>query len=153
MEKTSAIFQHEDFMKMTILFTLILSIFAVSACQTASTQKAENTPVGNASNEIKQITVTEAKQAVDAKETQFIDVRTKEEYTGGHAPKAANFPLDSLEKDLAKLDKDQPVYVICQTGSRSQKGSEILKKAGFKSIYNINGGTTAWESAGFPMEK
>ena len=127
---------------MTIFFTLILSIFAFSACQAASTQKMENTPVGNASNEIKQITVTEAKQAVDAKEEQFIDVCTIEEYAGGHAPKAINFPLDTLEKDLAKLDKDQPVYVICQTGRRSQKGSEILQKAGFKSIYNVNGGTS-----------
>ena len=140
-------------MKMTILFTLILSIFAFSTCQTASTQKAENTPVGTASNEIKQITVTEAKQAVDAKEVQFIDVRTSGEYAGGHAPKAINFPLDSLEKDLAKLDKDQPIYMICQTGRRSQKGAEILQKAGFKSVYNVNGGTSAWESAGFPTEK
>ena len=140
-------------MKMTIFFTLILSVFAFSACQTASTQKAENSPVGNASGEIKQITVAEAKQAVDAKEAQFIDVRTTGEYSGGHAPKAANFPLDALEKDLAKLDKDQPVYVICQTGKRSQKGAEILQKAGFKNIYNINGGTSAWTEAGFPVEK
>ncbi len=140
-------------MKRTIFFTLILSIFAFSACQTASTQKAENTPVGNASNEIKQITVTEAKQTVDAKDVQFIDVRTPGEYTGGHAPKASNFPLDALEKDLAQLDKNKPVYVICQTGKRSQKGSEILQKAGFKSIYNINGGTSAWTEAGFPIVK
>ncbi|MCY7346709.1 MAG: rhodanese-like domain-containing protein [Pyrinomonadaceae bacterium] len=140
-------------MKMTILFTLILSIFAVSACQTASTEKASNVPASAAQNEIKQISVEQAKDAIGAKDTQFIDVRTTGEYAGGHAPKAANFPLDALNKDLAKLDKDQPVYVICQTGKRSQKGAEILQKAGFKSIYNINGGTSAWESAGFPTEK
>ncbi len=140
-------------MKMTIFLTLILSIFAVSACQTASTQKADNAPVSIASDEIKQITVAEAKQAVDAKDAQFIDVSTPGEYTGGHAPKASNFPLDVLEKDLAKLDKNKPVYVICQTGKRSQKGSEILQKAGFKQIYNINGGTSAWTDAGFPIVK
>ena len=140
-------------MKMTIFLTLVLSIFGFSACQTASTQKAENTLGRIASDEIKQITVTEAKQAVDTKDVQFIDVRTAGEYAGGHAPKAINFPLDSLENDLAKLDKDKPVYVICQTGRRSQKGSEVLQKAGFKSIYNINGGTSAWENAGFPTEK
>lgn len=140
-------------MKMTIFFTLILSIFAVSGCQTASTQKADNAPVSSASDEIKQITVAEAKQAMDAKDVQFIDVRTPGEYTGGHAPKASNFPLDVLEKDLSKLDKTKPVYVICQTGKRSQKGSEILQKAGFKEIYNINGGTSAWVDAGFPVEQ
>lgn len=136
-------------MKMTIFLTLILSIFAVSACQTASTETASSAQT----NEIKQISVEQAKQAVDAKDAQFIDVRTGDEYAGGHAPKAANFPLDSLEKDLAELDKNQPVYVICQTGRRSQKGSEILQKAGFKSINNINGGTSEWISAGFPTEK
>ena len=151
--KTSSVAQHEDFMKMTIFFTLILSIFAVSGCQTGSTQKADNAPVSSASGEIKQITVAEAKPAVQAKDVQFLDVRTVGEYTAGHAVKAVNFPLDALEKDLNKLDKDKPVYVICQTGKRSQKGSEILQKAGFKKIYNINGGTSAWESAGFPMEK
>lgn len=140
-------------MKMTILLTLILSIFAVSACQTASTETAPNASASAAQNEIKQITVAQAKDAAGAADAQFIDVRTEEEYRGGHAVKAVHFPLDALEKDLSKLDKDKPVYVICQTGRRSQKGAEILQKAGFKNIYNINGGTSAWESAGFPVEK
>ena len=139
---------------MTILFTLIFSISAFSACQTATTGKATNTQ-GNSmrQDEIKQITVAQAKDAVTAKDMQFIDVRTAEEYAGGHAAKAAHFPLDALEKDLSRLDKDKPVYVICQTGRRSQKGAEILNKAGFKNIYNIQGGTGAWVDAGFPTEK
>ena len=138
---------------MTILFTFILSIFAVSACQTASTETASSVPTSAAQNEIKQISVEQAKDATGAKDSQFIDVRTDEEYAGGHALLAAHFPLDALEKDLSKLDKSKPVYVICQTGRRSQKGAEILQKAGFKSIYNINGGTGAWIEAGFPVEK
>ena len=140
-------------MKMTILFTLIFSIFAFTACQTASTGKVSNTPANASSNEIKQTSLEEAKTAVDGKDVQFIDVRTTEEYAGGHAPKAVNFPLDALEKDLSRLDKNKPVYVICQTGKRSQKGSEILQKAGFTDVYNIGGGTSAWTQAGLPIEK
>lgn len=140
-------------MKMTMFFILILSVFAFSACQTASTQKAADPLQSGTQTGIEQISVAEAKPAVEVKDVQFIDVRTVGEYTGGHAVKAANFPLDRLEQDLAKLDKGKPIYVICQTGTRSQKGSEILQKAGFKNIYNINGGTSAWENAGFPMEK
>ena len=140
-------------MKMTMFFILILSVFAFSACQTASTQKAADPLQSGTQTGIEQISVAEAKLAVEAKDVQFIDVRTVGEYTGGHAVKAASFPLDLLEQDLAKLDKGKPVYVICQTGTRSQKGSEILRKAGFKNINNINGGTSAWENAGFPMEK
>ena len=135
-------------MKMTILFTLILSIFAVTACQTASTETASSVPTSAARNEIKQISVEQAKDAVGARDAQFIDVRTDEEYAGGHAPKAAHFPLDALDKDLSKLDKGKPVYVICQTGRRSQKGAETLRRAGFTDIYNIKGGTSAWIAAG-----
>ena len=138
---------------MTIVFILILSVFGFAACQTASTRNVTDSLQSGTPTGIEQITVAEAKPAVEAKDVQFIDVRTVGEYTGGHAVKAANFPLDLLEQDLAKLDKGKPVYVICQTGTRSQKGSEILQRAGFKNIYNINGGTSAWESAGFPMEK
>ena len=140
-------------MKMTIFFTLILSIFVVSACQTASTETASNVPTGAGQNEIKEISVEQAKNAVDTKDAQFIDVRTIEEYAGGHAVGAKNLPLDKLEADFAELDKNKPVYVICETGRRSQKGSEILQKAGFKDIYNITGGTSEWKSAGLPTEK
>jgi rhodanese-related sulfurtransferase len=86
-------------------------------------------------------------------DAQFIDVRTEAEYAGGHGTNAAHFPLDALENDLSKLDKNKPVYVICQTGRRSQKGAEILQKAGFKEIYNIIGGTSAWLEAGLLVEK
>lgn len=138
---------------MTILFTLIFSIFAFSACQKASTETASNAPASAVQNEIKQISVAEAKDATEGKGAQFIDVRTEAEYAGGHAPDAAHFPLDRLENDLTKLDKNKPVYVICQTGRRSQKGAEMLKKAGFTDIYNIQGGTSAWIEAGYPTEK
>ena len=145
---------HKYFMKMTMFLTLIISIFAFSACENTSTEKTSNARLeSNASNEIKQIMVAEAKDAVSSAGAQFIDVRTAAEYAGGHAPLAANFPLDALEKDLAKLDKNKPVYVICQTGRRSQMGAEILKKAGFSDVYNIQGGTSAWTEAGFPVEK
>ncbi len=144
-------------MKMTILLTLVLSIVAFSACRTASTAKVPDAQVNTQEkimqDEIKQITVAQVKDAVGAKDAQFIDVRTIEEYTSGHAVKAAHFPLDALENDLTKLDKDKPVYVICQTGRRSQKGAETLQKAGFNDIYNVEGGTSAWTRAGYPVEK
>jgi rhodanese-related sulfurtransferase len=132
-------------MRNIILLAVIFSISIFAGCRAAAS--------GSPQAEIKQISVEQAKQAVEENGVQFIDVRTPEEYGGGHTPKAANFPLDSLEKELARLDKDKPVYVICQTGRRSQKGAEILQNAGFGEIYNIAGGTSAWTSAGFPMEK
>lgn len=136
--------------KPKFLFTftfLFIAAFALS-CQSSSTTTATNQ-----SGEIKQVTVQETSEAVKKENVQFIDVRTPEEYAGGHAPKVVNYPLDKIETDLAKLDKNKPVYVICQTGRRSQKAAESLQKAGFKEIYNVKGGTGEWISAGLPTEK
>jgi rhodanese-related sulfurtransferase len=125
----------------TLIMIFMVSVFA--ACQSAAPEKAE----------IKQVSVEQANQAAAKENAQFIDVRTVEEYKSGHAPKAVNFPLDGLEGELAKLDKNKPVYVICQTGRRSQMAAETLNKAGFKDVYNITGGTSAWTGANLPLEK
>jgi len=124
--------------------TLILAAAFFIACQGAATKD---------SSEIKQVSVQETNEAVAKENVQFIDVRTVEEYKSGHAPKAVNMPLDSLDKEFTKLDKSKPVYVICQTGRRSQKASEMLKQADFKDVYNVTGGTSAWASANLPLEK
>lgn len=127
-----------------LALTLIFALSFLVACQGAAT---------NDSAEIKQASVQETSDAVSKENVQFIDVRTVEEYKSGHAPKAINMPLDSFEKELAKLDKDKPVYVICQTGRRSQKASEMLKQAEFKNVYNVAGGTSAWTAANLPLDK
>ncbi len=129
-----------------LLICSILSAFFAISCQNAETSLT-------AKNEIKQISVQETNEAVKAGTVQFIDVRTVEEYQSGHAPKAVNMPLDNLGAEIAKLDKNKPVYLICQTGRRSQIGAEMLQKAEFKEIYNVKGGTSAWTSANLPLEK
>lgn len=103
--------------------------------------------------EIKQVSVEAANEAVNKENVQFIDVRTAEEYKRSHAPKAVNMPLDGFEKESTKLAKEKPVYLICQSGRRSQKAAEILKNADFKEIYNVSGGTTAWRAANLPLEQ
>ena len=100
---------------------------------------------------IKQIAPEAAKTEIDAKKVQFIDVRTPEEYGAEHAEKAVNMPLDKIETELASLDRSKLVYIICQTGRRSQKAAETLEKNGFTDVYNIEGGTSAWKKAGLPL--
>lgn len=135
-------------MKILILFALLLSALFFSSCQSESRTETAKSELA----EIKQISVTQAKPLVEKSNVQFIDVRTVEEYAGGHAPKAVNYPLDDIEKSLAKLDKEKPVYIICETGRRSQKAADILQKNEFKEIYNIEGGTSGWLKAGFEVE-
>lgn len=84
---------------------------------------------------------------------QFVDVRTEAEYKAGHADRAVNIPLDTIEQNLDRIEKNEPVYVICETGRRSKEASDILAKKGYKMVYNITGGTAEWRSKGLPMAK
>ncbi len=136
---------------MRFVFLLLTAILFVGACQSASTKNTDS-GVPNVAADIKEISPSEAQTAVAKAYSQFIDVRTPEEYAGGHAARAVNIPLDTLTSSLDKLEKNEPVYLICQTGNRSKKAAVMLKDAGFNNVLNVTGGTVAWQAAGLPME-
>lgn len=92
---------------------------------------------------VENITVQEAKDRVSNKKVQFIDVRTAGEYNAYHQNPFKNIPIQQL-RSTDKLDKTKEVVVICQSGMRSRKAAQILKKQGFESIYNVKGGMAAW---------
>lgn len=82
----------------------------------------------------------------------LIDVRSPDEYAGGHVPGAKNVPLDTLEGQLASLGPaDREVYVICQSGRRSKLASETMAAKGLRPV-NVQGGTSAWKQAGYTVE-
>ena len=69
----------------------------------------------------------------------FLDVRTNDEYNLGHIKEYINIPLDNLRANLAKLDKNKDIYVMCQSALRSYLACRILTNNGF-SCYNLAGG-------------
>ena len=83
-----------------------------------------------------------------------MDVREPSEWAETGVPEGAVLiPLGELEaRGPAELQADQPVYVICRSGNRSQTGSDILVGLGFSEVYNVDGGITAWLDAGLPVE-
>ena len=85
----------------------------------------------------------------------ILDVREDKEYAAGHIPKAKHIPLGQLAGRLKELDKfkDKPVLVTCRSGHRSARACSMLKKAGFATVYNQQGGIVAWERANLPVTK
>ena len=71
----------------------------------------------------------------------LLDVRTPSEYQGGHIAKAQNVPLNTIES--YQPTKDQPVYIICQSGMRSKQATRILSKKGVEAI-NVRAGMSQW---------
>jgi glyoxylase-like metal-dependent hydrolase (beta-lactamase superfamily II) len=103
---------------------------------------------------IKQIPVDELHARLEEKsDLQLIDVRRAGEYTSGHAPGARNAQLADLEKLVTQFDQSRATAIICASGYRSSIAASILERRGFKSIFNVVGGTTAWINAGFPVEQ
>jgi hydroxyacylglutathione hydrolase len=73
-----------------------------------------------------------------------LDVRRRGEFQEGHVPGARNIPLDELLERLDELDWDQPLAVICAGGYRSSTACSLLARAGFKNLFNVQGGTEEW---------
>lgn len=92
--------------------------------------------------------------AISKEGVQLIDVRTEEEWQEGHLKNAQRFQINNAnwEAQIATLDKNKPVYVYCAKGGRSARSAKQLKKAGFVEIYDLDGGISAWEEAGKPIE-
>ncbi|WP_350289223.1 rhodanese-like domain-containing protein [uncultured Croceitalea sp.] len=112
----------------------ILSMF-LFACQT------------NKGQTIKIVNKEAIKADVIGKQTQLIDVRTAEEYESGHIDNAVNYNIinrDTFLIQVQKLDKNQPVYLYCKMGGRSNRAANLLKEQGFKKIYDYSGGYNDW---------
>lgn len=95
------------------------------------------------------------KKIKELKNPILIDVRTQDEYEQGHLANAKVIDINSsdFETRVSKLDKSQPVFVYCKAGSRSNKAANILSGLGFKEIYDLSGGITAWRAENKPIDK
>lgn len=62
----------------------------------------------------------------------LLDVRTKEEYDYGHIEESINIPVDEIRKNLADLQPNKEIYLICQSAIRSYIASRILTQHGYK---------------------
>lgn len=89
------------------------------------------------------------KQTDDA---QILDVRTPEEYKGGHIANAKNINWndDNFMEHAHALDKSKPVFVYCLSGGRSGAAAKALRKEGFKTVYEMPGGMMEWRSKNMP---
>src|SRR5450755_4763355 len=91
----------------------------------------------------------------NGKKIDLIDVRTPVEFREVHIEIARNVPLDQL--DAAALMQarngtaNEPLYLICRSGSRGNQACEKFLAAGFSNVVNIEGGTLACVEAGLPV--
>ena len=102
----------------------------------------------------KRIGIDEAKELIAAGKVRVIDVRNPDEWVTGHIPAAEHIPLPRIVNNPESSlpgDKDQPQLFVCAVGERSAVACEVAAMLGYKEIYNLQGGTTAWVRSGNPV--
>ncbi|MHB1126323.1 MAG: rhodanese-like domain-containing protein [Bacillota bacterium] len=75
---------------------------------------------------------------------QIVDVREPYEFEQGHLPGSLLIPLGQLSGRMGELNQEQPVLVVCASGSRSGVAAGMLTKADFKEVYNLAPGLARW---------
>ena len=79
----------------------------------------------------------------------LLDVRTDEEWAGGHVPGAVHIPMDQLTTRLDEVGDH--VVCICAVGGRSARVAQFLRSQSREAV-NLDGGTSGWVEAGQPLQ-
>ena len=88
----------------------------------------------------KEISAGELKEKIKQKQDfQLIDVREENEYQQKNIG-GILIPLNTLENNLNKINKEKEIIVHCASGVRSKKAISILKENGYTKIYNLKNG-------------
>jgi hydroxyacylglutathione hydrolase len=83
---------------------------------------------------------------------QVVDVRSPEEWSGGHLPGAIHIPLAQLPDRIGELDASAPIVLHCRGGGRSSIATSFLQSRGIADVSNLAGGFDAWVAQGFEVE-
>jgi len=156
----------------TILFVLLIiapGIAAADKC-TYTTQCTHTTQCTYTT-----VNICDAKQMVENKDVFLLDVRIPTEYDSGHIEGATLIPLRNIKLPNPQLpdeellparmkelphNKNAKILVYCKLGGRSAEASNLLVKAGYKNVYNMdndadstneNGGISQWVSEENPI--
>ena len=129
--------------------------FAFALCLSCSApsfaQKPEDKKVPAKAAGLKDVTPDEAEKLISArKDLVVVDVRTPEEFSGGHIAGAKNISFidPEFETKVGEL-AGQPLLVHCASGARSLRAVGKLKASGkFPEIYHLTSGIMGWEDAG-----
>lgn len=82
-----------------------------------------------------------------------VDLRSADAFGRGHIVAARSIPHDELETKTESLAKDKatPVVAVCDNGVSSTRTVNMLRKAGYASVYGLKGGMNGWTQAGLPV--
>ena len=159
--------------KLGLVLILVSLAAGVSACAVngamSSTAPEQNGPVTfiksveEAMAEVPGITAEEAYEQLEQDpNTLIVDVRDAEDMAiTGVIPEAVKVSLGSMTykadhevpeawRDPNFEDFSRPIITTCETGEMAALASKLLKDMGYTNVHRLEGGTVAWQEAGYP---
>jgi rhodanese-related sulfurtransferase len=102
----------------------------------------------------KSITVGELKSRLDAGESLvLLDVREPWEYETARIEGSTLVPMREMETRFGELDPSAETVVICHHGTRSAFITQLLDRAGFDNVLNLEGGVDAYSQVDETMPR
>ena len=103
---------------------------------------------------ISEIPVTETLERIKKGAT-LVDVREDREFAAERAAGAEHIGRGVIERDIVHKhpDKNEELILYCGGGYRSALAADNLQKMGYRRVFSMIGGWTAWKEAGAPVEK
>jgi phage shock protein E len=141
------------FLSLIIFVILALALTACTANPTAPAPAPAATSQVDVSQLGPNVDVATVKALQGRDDVVILDVREQSEYDAGHISGVKLIPKGAVANRLNEIPKDKPVIVTCHSGNRSGQVTDYLRQQGYTNVHNMTGGITAWQQAGYPVEK
>ena len=93
----------------------------------------------------KEISAVQAKDIIESDDPVILDSRDAHSFKEGHIDGAMLAHDGLTEQLIRKRQYDKPVLIYCYHGNSSKDLAEFFGGIGFKTVYSMAGGYTAWK--------
>jgi phage shock protein E len=141
--------------KLSFLFCLALIFISACSGQPMANQSAQTVGkiVKTDKGQYTDVSVAELQTMLKNKDFTFVNVHIP--FEGNIAGTDVSIPYDTIDQHLNQLpaDKNAKIFLYCRSDRMSNIAAKTLVGLGYTNIYNLDGGFTAWEQAGLPIQK
>ena len=132
-------------MRQILLFALLTASLALLSGCALSKTKTDTAEDMTGKAAYQKISAEEAYEMMASQEVVVVDVRTRDEYDGGHIENAVLVPNESIGSEMPETlpDKDATLLIYCRSGRRSKDAAEKLLSLGYQRVYDF-GGVIYW---------
>ena len=138
--------------KLTLIVAALIGVCFMGSAYAVKVMTADDF-IAECGNQIKGVSLEEAKKYHEVSDVVFLDVRTEKEFKRGSIPNAIHVQRGLLEFQITKKipDKNAKIIVYCKSGKRSHLSACTLTRMGYKNVQSMSGGWKAWVKAGYPV--